>query len=169
MSLAPSTSATTIRPAEPADVRRIHALLLELAEYERLAHEVHATADSLHEALFGVRPAAEAIVADVGGQTVGYALFFTTYSTFVGRPGIYLEDLYVQPDARGGGVGKRLLARIATLAVERRCGRLEWAVLDWNRPSIEFYERLGAQAMAEWTVYRLTGEKLAALAASPEG
>jgi len=160
MSTPPSAAAASIRRATPADVPRIHALLLELAEYERLAHEVRATAESLHEALFGRRPAAEAVVAEADGQTVGYALFFTTYSTFVGRPGIYLEDLYVQPPARGRGVGKQLLSYVANLAVERGCGRLEWAVLSWNRPSIEFYERLGARALSEWTVYRLTDADL---------
>jgi GNAT superfamily N-acetyltransferase len=166
MSLSPSSCASNIRPAEPVDVPRIHALLLELAEYERLAHAVQATADSLHDALFGAHPAAEAIVAESAGQVVGYALFFTTYATFAGRPGIYLEDLYVQPHARGQGFGKRLLAEVAKLAVERRCGRLVWAVLDWNQPSIEFYERLGARAEADWTLYRVAGEELAALAAS---
>jgi GNAT superfamily N-acetyltransferase len=169
MSLPPHSAAASVRPAEPADVVRIHALLVELAEYERLADEVHATADSLRDALFGVRPAAEAIVAEWDGQIVGYALFFTTYSTFGGRAGIYLEDLYVQPQARGRGVGKRLLSHIGKVALERRCGRLEWAVLDWNQPSIEFYERLGARAMSDWSVYRLTGEKLVALASSHDG
>jgi GNAT superfamily N-acetyltransferase len=157
-------SHTAIRAATPADVPSIYALLGELAEYERLGHEVHATSDSLREALFGPRPAAEALVAEVDGQTVGYALFFTTFSTFVGRPGIYLEDLYVQPHARGKGIGRQLLVHLAKLAVERGYGRLEWAVLDWNEPSIEFYQRLGARAMSEWTVYRLSGADLAALA-----
>ena len=139
-------------------------LLKELAEYERLSHAVEATAESLHDALFGRHPAAEALIADVDGQTVGYALYFTTFSTFVGRPGMYLEDLYVQPHARGRGIGRQLLAQLAKLAVERCYGRLEWAVLDWNQPSIEFYKRLGARAMSEWTVYRLSGTELAALA-----
>jgi GNAT superfamily N-acetyltransferase len=155
-----------IRPARPEDVTGIHALLLELAEYERLGHTVKATEDSLREALFGARPAAEAIVAEVEGRTVGYALYFTTYSTFVGRSGLYLEDLYVQPAVRGQGIGKQLLARVAAVAIERNCGRLEWAVLDWNQPSIEFYERLGASAMDDWTIYRMTGESLAALGKS---
>jgi GNAT superfamily N-acetyltransferase len=142
----------------------MHTLLLELAAYERLSHAVQATADSLREALFGARPVAEAIVVEAGRQIVGYALYFTTYSTFVGRPGMYLEDLYVQPAWRGQGIGKRLLAEIARQAVERSCGRLEWAVLDWNQPSIDFYQRLGARPLDDWTTYRMTGEPLAALA-----
>jgi GNAT superfamily N-acetyltransferase len=153
-----------IRPATPADVPRIYDLLRELAEYERLSHAVEATAESLHAALFGRHPAGEALIAEVEGQTVGYALYFTTFSTFVGRPGMYLEDLYVQPHARGRGIGRQLLAKLAELAVERGYGRLEWAVLDWNQPSIEFYKRLGARAMSEWTVYRLSGADLVALA-----
>jgi GNAT superfamily N-acetyltransferase len=160
----PVHPAVIVRAAQPADVLRIHALLLELASYERLTHEVQATEKSLHDALFGSPPAAEALIAEVDGQTVGYALYFTTYSTFVGRPGLYLEDLYVQPHARGRGIGRQLLARLAKLAVERGYGRLEWAVLDWNQPSIEFYKRLGARAMSEWTVYRLSGADLVALA-----
>jgi len=158
-----SPSQTHIRPAQPDDVPGIHALLLELADYERLSHAVRATEDSLHEALFGARPAAEAIVAEVDGRMIGYAIYFTTYSTFVGRPGIYLEDLFVQPASRGQGIGKQLLARVAAVAIERKCGRLEWAVLDWNQPSIEFYKRLGACALDDWTVYRMTRESLAAL------
>ncbi len=168
MSPPPSAAFAKVRPATPADVPRIHALLMELAEYERLAHEVQATVESLREALFGPRPSAEAIVAVADGQIVGYALFFTNFSTFVGRSGIYLEDLYVQPHVRGQGIGRQLLAGVARLAVERRCGRLEWAVLDWNQPSIEFYKRLGARAMSEWTVYRLTGDELAALGRSSD-
>jgi GNAT superfamily N-acetyltransferase len=159
----------TIRPAAPADVPGIHDLLLELAEYERLVHAVQATPDSLREALFGPHPAAAAMVAETEGQLIGYALYFVTYSTFVGRPGIYLEDLYVQPRARGRGIGRQLLEAVARVAVERKCGRLEWTVLDWNRPSIDFYERLGAEAMAAWKLYRLTGAALAALGGSPGG
>ncbi|HMO87268.1 MAG TPA: GNAT family N-acetyltransferase, partial [Lacipirellulaceae bacterium] len=135
----------------------------ELAEYERLAHQVEATEESFHAALFGPRPAAEALVAEAAGRIVGYALFFTSFSTFLGRSGLYLEDLYVQSDQRGRGVGRQLLAALARLAVQRGCGRLEWAVLDWNQPSIEFYRRLGAVAMDEWTVYRLTGDALRSL------
>jgi GNAT superfamily N-acetyltransferase len=156
-----------VRAACLDDVPRIFALLMELAEYERLAHEVEATPELMSEALFGARPSAEAIVAEVGGTIVGYAIFFTNFSTFLGLPGIYLEDLYVQRHMRGRGIGRQLLAAVAALAVDRRCGRLEWAVLDWNEPSIEFYRRLGARAMTEWTVYRLTGEELAALGGGP--
>lgn len=165
---APAGAGGHIRAATPADVPRIHALVMELAEYEKLSHAVQATPETLHNALFGSRPAAEAIVAELDGDIVGYALYFVTYSTFVGRPGIYLEDLFVQPHARGRGLGKRLLAFVARLAVEHRCGRLEWTVLDWNRPSIEFYERLGAKAMSDWLLYRLTGADLAALGAPVE-
>jgi GNAT superfamily N-acetyltransferase len=160
----PASAAIHVRPAQPTDVSPMHTLLLELAAYERLSHAVQATADSLREALFGARPVAEAIVVEAGRQIVGYALYFTTYSTFVGRPGMYLEDLYVQPAWRGQGIGKRLLAEIARQAVERSCGRLEWAVLDWNQPSIDFYQRLGARPLDDWTTYRMTGEPLAALA-----
>jgi GNAT superfamily N-acetyltransferase len=168
MSRSTSAGIVIVRPAAPSDAPRIHALVVELAAYERLAHEVQASAESLAEALFGPRPAAEALVAEADGQVVGYALFFTNYSTFVGRPGVYLEDLYVQPAFRGRGIGRQLLAAVAGLAVERRCGRLEWAVLDWNEPSIEFYKRLGARPMADWTVYRLTGEALHRAATLPE-
>jgi GNAT superfamily N-acetyltransferase len=152
-----------LRLAQSDDVPAIHALLLELADYERLGHTVEATEDSLYEAMFGAKPAAEAIVAAIEGRIVGYALYFTTYSTFVGRSGLYLEDLYVRPAVRGQGIGKQLLACVADAAVRRNCGRLEWAVLDWNQPSIEFYKRLGACAMDDWTVFRMTGESLAAL------
>lgn len=152
-----------IGPATPADVPAIHGLIRELADYEKLTHAVVATERDLHEALFGPRPCAEALVAARDGRTVGFALFFTSYSTFVGRPGIYLEDLYVQPAARGCGIGKALLARLAALAVERRCGRLEWSVLDWNAPAIGFYRSLGAKPMDEWTVYRLDGDALRTL------
>jgi len=152
-----------IRAATPADVPAIHGLIRELADYEKLTHAVVATAGDLHDALFGPRPCAESLVAEEAGHTLGFALFFTSYSTFVGRPGIYLEDLFVQPAARGRGIGKALLARLAAVAVERRCGRLEWSVLDWNAPAIGFYRRLGAKPMDEWTVYRLDGEALQAL------
>ncbi len=153
----------TIRPATPGDVVAILGLIRELAVYEKLEHAMVATADDLHEALFGPRPSAESLVAQDGERVVGFALFFTNYSTFVGRPGIYLEDLFVQPAARGRGIGKALLAQLAALAVQRRCGRLEWSVLDWNAPAIGFYRSLGAKAMDEWTVYRLDGEALQAL------
>ncbi len=151
----------TIRPAAPDDAALLVSFIRELAEYERLAHEVTATEDLLRDALFGRRPTAEAAIAELDDQPVGYALFFHNFSTFTGRPGVYLEDLYVRPGHRGRGVGKRLLAHIAQLAVERGCARFEWAVLDWNEDSIKFYESLGARAMSDWTVYRLSGAPLA--------
>lgn len=153
-----------IRAAAPEDVHTILALIHELAEYERLAHEVKTTVDSLQESLFGPRPAAEAIMAEIAGQAVGYAIYFTSFSSFTGRPGIYLEDIYVRPSTRGQGVGKRLLARVAQVAAERGCARLEWAVLDWNEPSIRFYESLGARPMSDWTTYRLTPQSIAKIA-----
>ena len=141
-----------VRSARAADVPVILGFIHELAEYERLALEVEATLESLHAALFGPCPVAEALLAELAGQPVGYALFFTNYSTFVGRAGIYLEDLYVQTAARGRGVGRRLLAHVAQLAVERQCGRLEWSALDWNTPAIEFYQNLGARPLSDWTM-----------------
>lgn len=161
------TLAPTYRSATPADVPTILALIRALAEYERLANEVVATEDLLREHLFGTNPKAEVILAHLGEEPVGFALFFHNFSTFLGRPGIYLEDLYVVPEARGKGIGKGLMVKIAQLAVERDCGRFEWAVLDWNEPSIEFYRRLGAVPQAEWTVQRLSGEALEKLAQSP--
>lgn len=154
-----------IRAAEPADVSAIQALICELAEYEKLRHAVVATEASLQRNLFGDRPAAEAIVALDAGQVVGFALFFTTYSTFVGKPGIYLEDVYVRPKARGKGFGRALLQYVARTAVERDCGRVEWSVLNWNEPAIRFYQSLGAEPLEEWTMYRLTDEALARTAA----
>jgi GNAT superfamily N-acetyltransferase len=153
-----------IRPARATDAALILALIRELAEYEHLSHEVRATEAAIAESLFGPRPHAEALIAELDGAAVGFALFFHNYSTFLAQPGIYLEDLFVRPEARGRGVGRALLARLAALALERRCGRLEWAVLDWNAPAIGFYQRLGARAMTEWTVNRLTGEALNQLA-----
>jgi GNAT superfamily N-acetyltransferase len=149
-----------VRAARVEDVPLVLAFIKELAEYERLAHTVVATEDSLRQNLFGPRPAAEVLLAEIGGEPAGFALFFTNFSTFVGRPGIYLEDLYVRPQFRGCGAGKTLLREVAKLAVERGCGRMEWSVLDWNQPSIEFYKRLGAVPLEEWTMYRLTGESL---------
>jgi GNAT superfamily N-acetyltransferase len=162
----PETSVTSIviRPAQIADVADILAFIRELAEYERLAHTVETTEDHLRKSLFGDSPAAEALIAEFDGKAVGWALFFTTFSTFKGLPGIYVEDIYVRPPVRGQGVGKALLRRIAQLAVDRGCGRVEWAVLDWNEPSIEFYRGVGAQPLDEWTTYRLTGESLTKLA-----
>jgi GNAT superfamily N-acetyltransferase len=157
-----------IAPATPGDVPVLLQLIRGLAEYEKLTQEVTATADGLHAALFGPRPIAEAILARVSGTAVGFAVFFHNFSTFVGRPGIYLEDLFVLPEHRGKGIGKTLLLHVAALANERGCGRFEWAVLDWNKPAIEFYRGLGARAMDEWTIYRLSGEPLAKVAGKKE-
>jgi GNAT superfamily N-acetyltransferase len=157
-----------IRPATSADTVAIARLIRALAEYERLSHAVTLDEGLLREHLFGPRPYAEALLAEEGGAVVGFALFFHNYSTFVGKPGIYLEDLFVEPAHRGRGHGKALLRAVARLAVERRCGRLEWSVLNWNEPAIRFYRALGAAPMDEWSVYRLAGEALAA-AAGDEG
>jgi GNAT superfamily N-acetyltransferase len=154
----------TIRPATRDEIPLVLEFIRDLARYERLEHEVSASEAELGETLFGERPYAEVVFASCGGRPVGFALFFHNFSTFKGRPGIYLEDLYVRPEARGRGIGRRLLAYLARTAVERRCSRLEWAVLDWNEPSIGFYRSLGAVAMDEWTVFRLTGDALALLA-----
>lgn len=153
-----------IRPATASDLREMMVLVRELAEYERLSHAVIATEASFEAALFGARPTAEALVALVNGEMVGYAIYFQNFSTFVGRAGIYLEDLYVRPERRGGGIGKRLLSRVAQVAVERQCKRLEWAVLDWNEPSIQFYKSLGAEPLEEWTIYRMAPTAIAQLA-----
>lgn len=154
----------TIQPATQADVPAILDFIRGLAEYEKLSHEVKATKARLGEHLFGRRPAAEAIVARVDGKAVGFALFFTTFSTFAGRPGIWLEDLFVLPAHRRGGVGRALLRAVAAIAVERQCGRLEWSVLDWNEPAIRLYRKLGAKAMDEWTTQRVAGRALIRLA-----
>ena len=153
-----------VREASAADVALILAFIRELAEYERLSHEVVATEDGVRESLFGERPYAEVLIAEHDGSPAGFALFFHNYSTFLGRPGIYLEDLYVRPEFRGAGTGKKLLVRLARLARSRGCGRLEWWVLDWNEPSIGFYEKLGAVPMDDWTVYRVSGPALEDLA-----
>lgn len=149
-----------IRPAGAGDVGAVLRLIKALADYEKLAHEVVATEDDLRRTLFGPRPAAEVLLAEEGGQAVGLALFFQNYSTFLGRPGLYLEDLFVDPACRGRGIGKALLQAVARLAVERRCGRFEWSVLDWNQPAIDFYRSLGAKPMSDWTIFRVTGEAL---------
>jgi GNAT superfamily N-acetyltransferase len=154
----------TLRAATEHDVPLILRFIRELAEYERLAHECVATEESVRETLFGARPYAEVIVAEEDGEPAGFALFFHNYSTFLARAGIYLEDLYVRPEMRGRGVGKKLLARLAAIAVERNCGRLEWSVLDWNEDAIRFYRSLGAKPQDEWTVYRVTGDALRELA-----
>ena len=149
-----------VRFATPADVSSILGLIRELAEYERLLDQVVADEAALYRALFGERRYVEALVATIATETVGFALFFHNFSTFLGKPGMYLEDLYVRPAFRGQGLGKALLTRVAQIAVERDCGRMEWSVLDWNEPSIHFYENLGARPMSDWTVYRLTGDAL---------
>lgn len=160
---------STIRAASKADVSTILDLIRQLAKYEKLLHEVVANEELLERHLFGPRPAAEVLIAERYGQPVGFALFFPTFSTFLGRPGIWLEDLFVVPNARGLGIGKALLAKVAEIAVERDCGRLEWTVLDWNEPAIGFYRKLGALPMNEWTTHRLTGEALLALAKRGRG
>ncbi len=158
--------ACTIRFAQPSDVPTIFGLIKGLAEYERLAHEVTGTEELLREHLFGARRYAEVILAEADGRTVGFALFFHNYSTFLARPGIYLEDLFVLPEERGRGYGKALLSCLARIAVERECGRLEWSVLDWNEPSIDFYKALGAVPQDEWTIFRVTGDALTHLGSS---
>jgi GNAT superfamily N-acetyltransferase len=155
-----------IRPATPADVPTIARLIRALADYEKLADKVLLKETDLREHLFGPRQFAEVLLAEDAGAVVGFALFFHNYSTFLGKPGIYLEDLFVEPAHRGKGFGKGLLVALAKLAVERDCGRIEWSVLNWNEPSIQFYLRLDARRMDEWTVYRLSGEPLSRLAAS---
>ncbi|MEV8456262.1 GNAT family N-acetyltransferase [Streptomyces sp. NPDC052095] len=153
-----------IRTAVPADVPAIHAMIRELAAYEKALHEVRTTGEQLHEALFGERPAAYAHIAEAeDGEPVGFALWFLNFSTWRGVHGIYLEDLYVRPERRGGGHGKALLTELARICVERGYQRLEWSVLDWNAPSIAFYEALGARPQDGWTVYRMTDAALAEL------
>lgn len=154
----------SIRPATPEDVPLILTFIHELATYEKLAHEVVATERDMHEALFGERPVIEAVIASLDDEPVGYALCFSTFSTFLGKPGLYLEDLYVRPAARGFGVGRKLLEHLARVTVDRGWGRLEWSVLDWNEPSIAFYKKMGATPMDEWTIFRLTGQPLRKLA-----
>ncbi|KQO50176.1 GNAT family N-acetyltransferase [Sphingomonas sp. Leaf257] len=154
----------TLRPAEPADTATILGFVRELAAFEREPDAVVATEPMLAEALFGVPPAAEAVIAERDGQAVGFALFFANFSTWTGRRGLYLEDLYVTPSARGGGVGKALLIHLAGIARDRGWARFEWSVLDWNTPAVEFYRAMGAQAMDEWTVQRVSGEALKTLA-----
>ena len=153
-----------IRPATEADLGVIEALIRALAEYERMRDEVVMDAALLRRNLFGERRFAEVLIAEENSEAAGFALFFHNFSTFVGRPGIYLEDLFVKPEHRGKGYGKALLRRLAEIAVERECGRLEWAVLDWNEPAIGFYQSLGARPNNEWTVYRLADEALETLA-----
>ena len=154
----------SIRPATADDVPLIRALIAELAEYERMADAAVATDDGLREQLFGAQPGAEVLVGEVDGEPAGFALFFHNFSTFLGKRGLYLEDLFVRPAFRGAGLGKHLMAALARIAVQRGCGRFEWSVLDWNEPSIGFYRSIGAVGMDEWTVQRLEGEALHALA-----
>lgn len=157
-------SRPTITPASAADVPAILAFIRELAAYEKLLDRVEATEELLREGLFGPRPVAEVLMARLDDKPVGYALFFHSYSTFLARPGIYLEDIYVQPAVRGRGVGKALLIEIARIARDRNCGRLEWSVLDWNQPAIDFYLSLGAKPLNEWTMYRMDELAIATLA-----
>lgn len=163
---ADATNGLVIRSAKRDDVPLILQFVRGLAEYENLAHECKATEAQLEHTLFGARPVAEVVIAYRDHVAAGFALFFHNYSTFLARPGIYLEDLFVEPAHRGFGVGRALLAHLAALAVERECGRLEWSVLDWNADAIRFYERLGARAMNDWTIYRVTGDALLKLATS---
>ena len=155
-------TAHTLRPATQADLTAIVGLITELADFEKLTHMVVVTPDSLEPHLFGPKPVAEAVVGEVGGQVVAFALFFTNFSTFLGQPGLYLEDLYVQPAYRGTGLGKALLAHLGALAVARGCGRFEWSVLDWNQPAIDFYRAMGATVMPDWRICRLAGPALQA-------
>lgn len=155
-----------LEQAHEKDAALILHLIKELAVYEKLAHEVVSTEDQLREALFGPRPAAEVVIAYAGDEPAGFAMFFQTFSTFVGRPGMYLEDLFVVPKWRGRGLGRRLLAHLARIAVDRGYGRMEWSVLDWNELALRVYRAVGARAMDEWTVHRLSGDSLRALAAS---
>ena len=161
------TAMTTfsIRPAQPADVAHIHAMIVELAVFEKLEHMVVATEALLHEGLFGAHPSCEAIVGEEHGEVVTFALFFHNFSTFLTKKGLYLEDLYVKQSHRGKGYGTQMLRRLAQLAIERGCGRFEWSVLDWNEPAINFYKAMGADVMPDWRICRVTGDSLTALAA----
>lgn len=154
----------SIRVAEAADLSLIVQFIRDLAEYEKLTHEVRFDESVLGERLFGARPYAEVLIGEINGKAQGFALFFHNFSTFEGKPGIYLEDLFVRPEARGSGLGKALLSRLAALATERDCARLEWSVLDWNEPAIRFYKSLGAKLMDEWTIMRVDGRALSELA-----
>jgi GNAT superfamily N-acetyltransferase len=160
---------TRIRPAERVDVPLILGLIRELADYERLSDSVTGTEERLERHLFGDRPAAEAVIAERGGEPVGFALFSTSFSTFLCRPGIWLEDLFVRPEQRRAGVGRALLEHVAALAVDRDCGRMEWAALDWNRPAIDFYAGVGAHPVDGWVIHRLDGDALRSLGAAGDG
>lgn len=162
-----ATGSLLLRPAVPGDVEQILAFIRELAEYEKLSHEVVADPAGLTAQLFGERPAAEVVMAEVDGQPAGFALFFPNFSTFLGQPGLYLEDLFVRPAFRRLGLGRALMVHLAQLAVARGYGRFEWSVLDWNEPTIRFYRTLGAIGQDEWTVQRVSGEALRQLAQTP--
>lgn len=154
----------SIRPATPADIAHIHAMIVELAVFEKLEHMVVATEAALHEGLFGARPAAEAIIGEADGEVVTFALFFHNFSTFLTKKGLYLEDLYVRQAHRGKGYGSAMLKKLAEIAVARDCGRFEWSVLDWNTPAIEFYQAMGADILPDWRICRVTGKALSKLA-----
>jgi GNAT superfamily N-acetyltransferase len=158
-----------LRRAEPRDVPAIVGLIAELAEYEQLTHLMQATPETLHPHLFGDRPVVEAVVGEVHGVVVAFALFFTNFSTFLAKPGLYLEDLYVQPQHRGLGLGKALLEHLGALAIDRGCGRFEWSVLDWNQSAIDFYQRMGATVLPDWRICRVTGDALEAYRRRPKG
>lgn len=157
----------SIRPARADDVATLHSLILALAEYEKLAAQVVGTVDDLRRELFSEQPVIEAVLASEGERPLGFALYFHNYSTFLARRGLYLEDLFVVPEARGRGIGKALIQHCARLAVERGCGRFEWAVLDWNQPAIDFYQSIGATMLPDWKIFRLTGDELARFAQAP--
>ena len=159
------SDALRIRPAVAADAALILSLIRELADYEHMLEQVTATEAGIRATLFSAKPAAECVIAEQDGKPAGFALFFHNYSTFLGQPGLYLEDLYVKPELRSRGIGRKLLAHLARLALERGCGRFEWSVLDWNEPAIRFYKGLGAKMMDAWRINRLTGEALEKLAA----
>jgi GNAT superfamily N-acetyltransferase len=158
-----------IRPASVADSDILVGLIRELADYERLSQEVTGDTELLREHLFGPRPAAEAALAELDGAPIGFALWFTTFSTFLCRPGLWLEDLFVRPQHRRAGAGRALLGHVAAIAVSRGCGRLEWAVLDWNAPALDFYRSLGARSLDQWTIHRVDGDALARLAYGQRG
>lgn len=159
-----TTAPLTIRPAQPSDVAHIHAMIVELAVFEKLEHLVVATEALLHEGLFGAKPACEAIIGEADGEVVTFALFFHNFSTFLTKKGLYLEDLYVRQAHRGKGYGSAMLKKLAEIAVERHCGRFEWSVLDWNEPAIKFYKSMGADILPDWRICRVTGDALTKLA-----
>jgi len=164
-----TTHDVQIRPASERDASIVLDMIKALADYEKLAHAVTATERTIRDTLFGAQPAAEVVIASVGGEPAGFALFFHNYSTFLAQRGLYLEDLFVKPAYRGHGIGRALLEHLARLAVERRCGRFEWSVLDWNEPAIGFYKKLGAEPLDEWTIFRVTGDALRRLAKGSTG